>query len=130
MQVWDYISDGYVHRLIQSSLDGKLVEVPSPQLPGGQQHQQLDTVSNNCRGPGDGPVKATSSSVERSSSEVTRAMNEDYHMLQVCFFFPVLVACCTADPGLIAFMQLSWMRVLHSSGNSRIDAQFLDVLCF
>ena len=30
MQVWDYASDGYVHRLIQSKTDGKLVEVPSP----------------------------------------------------------------------------------------------------
>ena len=29
-QVWDYASDGYVHRLVQSKTDGKLVEVPSP----------------------------------------------------------------------------------------------------
>lgn len=28
--MWDYASDGYVHRLIQSKTDGKLVEVPSP----------------------------------------------------------------------------------------------------
>ncbi|ODQ66762.1 zf-UBP-domain-containing protein, partial [Nadsonia fulvescens var. elongata DSM 6958] len=26
-RVWDYISDGYVHRLIQNSIDGKVVEV-------------------------------------------------------------------------------------------------------
>ena len=30
LQVWDYASDGYVHRLVQSKSDGKLVEVPSP----------------------------------------------------------------------------------------------------
>lgn len=30
-RVWDYAGDGYVHRLIQSLVDGKLVEVPSPQ---------------------------------------------------------------------------------------------------
>lgn len=30
VQVWDYASDGYVHRLVQSKTDGKLVEVPSP----------------------------------------------------------------------------------------------------
>lgn len=30
LQVWDYASDGYVHRLVQSKTDGKLVEVPSP----------------------------------------------------------------------------------------------------
>eukprot|EP00891_Asterochloris_glomerata_P002835 jgi/Astpho2/2835/Aster-00995 len=29
-RVWDYASDGYVHRLVQSKSDGKLVEVPSP----------------------------------------------------------------------------------------------------
>jgi len=29
-QVWDYVGDNYVHRLIQSKTDGKLVEVPSP----------------------------------------------------------------------------------------------------
>ena len=28
--MWDYASDGYVHRLVQSKTDGKLVEVPSP----------------------------------------------------------------------------------------------------
>lgn len=83
LQVWDYISDGYVHRLIQSSLDGKLVEVPSPQPPGGQQHMQLDSVSNNNGAPADACGKATSSSAEQSS-EMTRAMHEDYHMLQVC----------------------------------------------
>lgn len=29
-RVWDYVGDGYVHRLIQSKTDGKLVAVPSP----------------------------------------------------------------------------------------------------
>ena len=28
-RVWDYVGDGYVHRLIQSEADGKLVELPS-----------------------------------------------------------------------------------------------------
>ena len=32
-RVWDYVADGYVHRLIQSKTDGKLVEVPSPAPP-------------------------------------------------------------------------------------------------
>lgn len=80
MQVWDYISDGYVHRLIQSSLDGKLVEVPSPQ-PDGHLHQPSDSVSHNGA-PADSCGKATSSSAQQSS-EVTRAMHEDYHMMQV-----------------------------------------------
>jgi hypothetical protein len=29
-RVWDYAGDNYVHRLIQSKTDGKLVEVPTP----------------------------------------------------------------------------------------------------
>ena len=28
-RVWDYASDGYVHRIVQSKTDGKLVELPS-----------------------------------------------------------------------------------------------------
>jgi BRCA1-associated protein len=27
-RVWDYAGDGYVHRLIQNTIDGKLVELP------------------------------------------------------------------------------------------------------
>ncbi|DBA77623.1 hypothetical protein WJX77_012528 [Trebouxia sp. C0004] len=38
-RVWDYASDGYVHRLVQSKTDGKLVEVPSPaQAAFGERH--------------------------------------------------------------------------------------------
>lgn len=29
-RVWDYVGDGYVHRLIQSKTDGKLVESLAP----------------------------------------------------------------------------------------------------
>ncbi|KAI9022710.1 BRCA1-associated protein 2-domain-containing protein [Phycomyces nitens] len=28
-RVWDYVGDGYVHRLIQNMIDGKIVELPS-----------------------------------------------------------------------------------------------------
>lgn len=30
-RVWDYVNDGYIHRLIQNRADGKLVELPSTQ---------------------------------------------------------------------------------------------------
>lgn len=30
LQVWDYVRDGYVHRLIRSKTGGKLIEVPTP----------------------------------------------------------------------------------------------------
>jgi hypothetical protein len=29
-RVWDYTGDGYVHRLIQNLVDGKLVELAGP----------------------------------------------------------------------------------------------------
>ena len=29
-RVWDYTGDGYVHRLIQNNVDGKMVEIPDP----------------------------------------------------------------------------------------------------
>lgn len=30
-RVWDYASDNYVHRLVQSKTNGKLLELPSPE---------------------------------------------------------------------------------------------------
>jgi BRCA1-associated protein len=40
-RVWDYAGDGYVHRLIQNSRDGKLVELPDPRIAasGGERSQ-------------------------------------------------------------------------------------------
>ena len=31
-QVWDYTNDAYVHRLVLSKKDGRLVEIPAPGL--------------------------------------------------------------------------------------------------
>ncbi|KAH0611086.1 uncharacterized protein H6S33_011513 [Morchella sextelata] len=42
-RVWDYVGDGYVHRLIQNKADGKLVELPSAL-----------SVSQNPDSPGNG----------------------------------------------------------------------------
>ena len=28
-RVWDYVGDNYVHRLVQSKTDGKIVEIPA-----------------------------------------------------------------------------------------------------
>jgi hypothetical protein len=49
-RVWDYAGDGYVHRLIQSKTDGKIVEVPSPLPRPGQRHSrhQSDTDCAAC----------------------------------------------------------------------------------
>lgn len=35
-RVWDYASDAYVHRLVRSKTDGKIVEVPAPGNRGGE----------------------------------------------------------------------------------------------
>lgn len=44
-QVWDYVGDNYVHRLIQSKTDGKLVELTSQCL-----HDAVDTCKSCRRG--------------------------------------------------------------------------------
>ncbi|GAB4818298.1 hypothetical protein N2152v2_005344 [Parachlorella kessleri] len=49
-RVWDYVNDSYVHRLIQSKTDGKLVEVPSPALT--SSGQQPCYSRPHSRGPG------------------------------------------------------------------------------
>jgi hypothetical protein len=46
-QVWDYVGDGYVHRLIQSKTDGKLVEVPAPAPLG----RDDESCSSRCKKP-------------------------------------------------------------------------------
>lgn len=66
-RVWDYAGDGYVHRLVQSNHDGKLVEVPSP-------HRlkiapQLSTHSNNSNS----SINVDSSSNSNSNSSSVHA---------------------------------------------------------
>jgi hypothetical protein len=78
LQVWDYVGDGYVHRLIQSSLDGKLVEVPSP---------EPSTIRGWGNGAGirdaGGPSTAGLGSKTLPAVEEGRALNEDMNMLEV-----------------------------------------------
>ncbi|KAJ3124213.1 hypothetical protein HK098_001328 [Nowakowskiella sp. JEL0407] len=52
-RVWDYVGDGYVHRLIQSKSDGKLVELPAPQTSrqrqrttGGQKDEETEQMES------------------------------------------------------------------------------------
>lgn len=52
-RVWDYIGDGYVHRLVQTKSDGKLVEVPKPGGGGGSNSplgDSADCSANNATG--------------------------------------------------------------------------------
>ena len=39
-RVWDYTNDNYVHRLVQSKKNGKLMELPSP-APSSSQAQRM-----------------------------------------------------------------------------------------
>ncbi|CAO3636662.1 unnamed protein product [Mucor hiemalis] len=59
--VWDYLGDGYVHRLIQNAIDGALVELPSTN----QKSSKLDT-------PGDYDV---------NTSRGSNSTRHDYHPL-------------------------------------------------
>ena len=43
-RVWDYVGDGYVHRLIQNKSDGKLVELPSALAHSDDPHSEGDLV--------------------------------------------------------------------------------------
>jgi len=43
-RVWDYVGDGYVHRLIQNKSDGKLVELPSAFARSDGPHSEGDLV--------------------------------------------------------------------------------------
>ena len=52
VQVWDYAGDGYVHRLIQSKTDGKLVEVAPPRADDRADascSRRADTMDPPCR---------------------------------------------------------------------------------
>lgn len=92
MQVWDYVSDQYVHRLIQSSLDGKLVEVPSPDLAGSSPADRAQAAGASAPAEGERPAPGSkgwrkgagaASSAGAQASETALAMNEDMHMLEV-----------------------------------------------
>ena len=51
-QVWDYAGDGYVHRLIQSKTDGKLVEVAPPRADARADascSRRADTALKSCK---------------------------------------------------------------------------------
>ncbi|KAL6744909.1 hypothetical protein V8C86DRAFT_2997917, partial [Haematococcus lacustris] len=65
-RVWDYVGDNYVHRLIQSKTDGKLVEVPSPGPPRRSRRRwgRRSAASNHS---GSGPAR-TSSCCSRAHS--------------------------------------------------------------
>jgi hypothetical protein len=89
-QVWDYPGDGYVHRLIQSNLDGKLVEVPSPEPPGMRTRASDDlALTSEQAGVGSrlakGGPAASVSGTGNTSNEQARSANDDMNMLEVRF---------------------------------------------
>lgn len=58
-RVWDYVSDGYVHRLLQNEVDGKLVELPGS--------------SRGPRGGDDGQIPGGMSSSSYAAADVAAA---------------------------------------------------------
>ena len=95
-QVWDYIGDGYVHRLIQSQLDGKLVELPSPD-PGtlrgnsarnsARRTSEHATASGRCKGEAHagGAAGPAAGAARDSDDDADRAAHDDYNMMQARF---------------------------------------------
>lgn len=88
VQVWDYAGDGYVHRLIQSHLDGKLVEVPSPE-PSNAAARARHRRSGGAAGSGDGSQKGSGGSAASrpgglESVAEERVHMDDMNMLEVC----------------------------------------------
>ncbi|CAK9779634.1 zf-UBP-domain-containing protein [Cutaneotrichosporon oleaginosum] len=66
-RVWDYRGDNYVHRLIQSRMDGKLVELPSASSLAAMAHQ--DSGRPPRRLPLNRPLDVDDSSPRSQSSE-------------------------------------------------------------
>lgn len=45
-RVWDYVGDGYVHRLIRNEQDGKFVEIPDPRHSTGGERSQIPPLTD------------------------------------------------------------------------------------
>lgn len=123
MQVWDYVSDQYVHRLIQSSLDGKLVEVPSPELAAGSGADGAQAAGASAPATGEhappgskgwGKGGGAASSASAQASETTLAMNEDLHMMEVSDSLSVLSSSVQMPPARVHGMFLSFPAVQPS----------------
>ncbi len=56
-QVWDYTNDAYVHRLVLSKKDGRLVEIPSPQ----PAHSEAEASAHGGETPAPGAGRAATS---------------------------------------------------------------------
>lgn len=73
-RVWDYINDAYVHRLVHSIKDGRLVEVPSPATTAAAQLLQ-HTASPLQSAPHDAAHAVSSTATEeRYEAEVQEAL--------------------------------------------------------
>ncbi|CAO3628686.1 unnamed protein product [Cunninghamella echinulata] len=82
-RVWDYVGDGYVHRLIQNTVDGKLVELPgirddhSHHLEDGKdrnhQHQHHNNNDNNNDS---GSSGSSSTRINNTSAQLALSMVE------------------------------------------------------
>jgi Zn-finger in ubiquitin-hydrolases and other protein len=88
-RVWDYVGDGYVHRLIQSQLDGKLVELPSPgpsaphrHGPGSARRNSEASDRAEC-GKGCAGHDRAAGAARAENADNDLARNDDLNMLEV-----------------------------------------------
>lgn len=77
-RVWDYAGDGYVHRLIQSKSDGKLVELPSASSVAAATPEQVW----NARYPGAVQARSALPNTSASADASLPSHPTDMHLLE------------------------------------------------
>ncbi|KAI3627113.1 hypothetical protein CBS14141_001114 [Malassezia furfur] len=77
-RVWDYAGDGYVHRLIQSKSDGKLVELPSASSVAAATPEQVW----NARYPGTVQARSALPNMSTSADASASSHPNDMHLLE------------------------------------------------
>ena len=105
VQVWDYAGDGYVHRLIQSHLDGKLVEVPSPEPHGAAARARLQAQGRLSAGAG-GRSQKGGASAGGSAAGPLDSVDEERHYADDMNMMEVRPAARARQPSWRCGMQL------------------------
>lgn len=74
-RVWDYLGDGYVHRLIQNTIDGALVELPPSSSSSHNHQKQEGSKSNQFRENSIGSTSGSTNSVAPTDNQQGRKLD-------------------------------------------------------
>ena len=75
-RVWDYVGDGYVHRLIRNEQDGKFVEIPDPRHTTGGERSQIPPITDTTES---GALRIK---LEASSLDFIRLMSDQRRLYE------------------------------------------------